>query len=117
MGGKFGITPQSRTGKLIKKIAPKAFKATVAPAAPFVTYTVNSLADTNTGSGTSGTLRYCITQANASGVVDTINFSVTGTITLASQLPAISHPDLTINGPGANQLTVSGNNAVRVFMK
>jgi hypothetical protein len=87
--------------------------ATVEPAM-FATYTVNSLTDTGAGSGTTGDLRYCITQANAAGGTDTINFSVTGTITLTSALPSISD-DLIMNGPGASLLTISGNNAVRIF--
>jgi hypothetical protein len=80
----------------------------------FATYTVNDLGDTGAGSGTTGDLRYCMTQANAAGGADTINFSVTGTITLTSALPNISD-SLTINGPGVDLLTVSGNNTVRLF--
>src|SRR5438552_7605858 len=47
---------------------------------------------------------------------DTIDFSVTtsATITLTSNRLLIVK-NLTINGPGANQLTVSGNNADIVF--
>ncbi len=109
---KFGITEQSRAGKLLKQIAPKAFNSTVAPVAPFATYTVNSLDDTNTGSGLSGTLRYCITQANASSGADTINFSVNGTIILTSNLPNITD-SLTINGNGMANTIISGNNLYR----
>ncbi len=43
-------------------------------------YSVNSLADTNAGVGLSGTLRYCINQANASGTASQIGFAVTGSI-------------------------------------
>ncbi|MBF2048311.1 MAG: DUF4347 domain-containing protein, partial [Elainella sp. C42_A2020_010] len=72
-------------------------------------YTVNTLADTGAGS-----LRQAITDANASvGVADTINFSVTGTITLASVLSLTDSAETTINGAGS--ITVSGNNATRVF--
>ena len=42
------------------------------------TWTVNSLGDTGTGSGTSGDLRYVITQADKTTGDNTINFSVTG---------------------------------------
>jgi hypothetical protein len=69
-------------------------------------YTVNSLGDTGSGSGTSGDLRYAITQANANPG-STIVFSVTGTIALSSLLPALS-ADVTIAGPGATRLTVDG---------
>ncbi|WP_153800284.1 T9SS type A sorting domain-containing protein [Foetidibacter luteolus] len=65
-------------------------------------YTVNSTSDANTGSGTSGTLRYCITQANANtSAPHTINFGISGTgvktITLNSALPIITR-QMTING-------------------
>ncbi|HYV92966.1 MAG TPA: hypothetical protein VE978_14345 [Chitinophagales bacterium] len=52
-------------------------------------FDVNSTADTNTGSGTSGTLRWCINQANLSAGPHTINFSVAATITITSSLPAL----------------------------
>jgi hypothetical protein len=109
---KLGINEQSRAGKLLKQIAPKAFNSTAAPTAPFAIYTVNSLDDTNTGSGTSGTLRYCITQANASSGADTINFSVNGTITLTSNLPNITD-SLTINGNGTANTIINGNHLYR----
>jgi CSLREA domain-containing protein len=44
----------------------------------------------------------------------TITFAVTGTITLTGGDLLIDR-DLTINGPGANKLSVSGNNASRIF--
>ncbi|HUM48195.1 MAG TPA: NosD domain-containing protein, partial [Chitinophagales bacterium] len=47
-------------------------------------FDVNSLASTNTGTGSSGTLRYCITQANLSAGPHSINFSVAGTISINS---------------------------------
>src|SRR5262245_3904944 len=61
----------------------------------FAAYTVDNLGDTGAGTGTTGDLRYCITQANAAGGTNTISFSVTGTITLLSALPTITN-DLTI---------------------
>ncbi|MGO9916363.1 MAG: choice-of-anchor Q domain-containing protein, partial [Isosphaeraceae bacterium] len=87
------------------------------------TWTVNSLGDTGTGSGTSGDLRYVITQVDQTPGANTINFSVTGTITLDSALPDLSNTTgLTdIEGPGATNLTVTGsdtaysNNPLRVF--
>src|SRR5262249_332844 len=45
---------------------------------------------------------------------DTIDFAVTGTITLTSGELFISK-NLTIQGPGAGQLKISGNHASRVF--
>lgn len=97
------------------------------------TYTVNSLANTNTGTGTSGTLRYCINQANGSIGPHLINFSVAGTIPISSNavvLPTltraitidattapgyISTPVVFINGTGStaiNGLTISAADCV-----
>src|SRR5947209_16273573 len=69
------------------------------------TFTVTSLADSG-----NGTLR-----AGVASGADTIGFApgLHGTINLASEI-AIS-ANLTINGPGANRITVSGNNTTRVF--
>jgi hypothetical protein len=65
----------------------------------------------NNDSG-AGSLRATVAAASAG---DTIVFgSVTGTITLTSGAIAISQ-NLTITGPGAGTLTVSGNNASQVF--
>ena len=61
--------------------------------------------------GGPGSLRQAIADA-APG--DTIDFAVTGTITLTNGELVIDK-DLTIRGPGATNLTVSGNNASRVF--
>ncbi|MGQ0763534.1 MAG: choice-of-anchor Q domain-containing protein [Acidobacteriota bacterium] len=80
------------------------------------TYTVNSLADTDDAvcDAANCTLREAIKAANADPG-STINFTVTGTITLTSPLPAIVTV-MTINGPGASQLTVSGADSFRVFL-
>ena len=77
------------------------------------TFTVNSLGDTGTGSGTSGDLRYAITQADQTPGDNTIKFTVTGTITLNSALPDLSNTTgLTdIEGPGASSLTVARSSA------
>ena len=65
------------------------------------TWTVNSNADTGTGSGSSGDLRYCITQVNENSGTQIIDFAITGTgvqtIKLVSPLPTISQP-VTIDG-------------------
>ncbi|MCU0429941.1 MAG: T9SS type A sorting domain-containing protein [Cytophagaceae bacterium] len=69
------------------------------------TYTVNSAASLSIGTGTTGTLRYCIEQANATSAAGphVINFSIgTGlqTITLENSLPDINNivGGVTING-------------------
>ncbi|MGA2114953.1 MAG: NHL repeat-containing protein, partial [Bryobacteraceae bacterium] len=71
------------------------------------TDTVTSLAD----DGSAGTLRSVIAAAAAG---DTIVFAVNGTITLTQGYLRITQ-NLTINGPGAGSLAVSGNNASIVF--
>src|SRR5262245_57279878 len=59
-------------------------------------------------------LRAAITAANANPGADEIDFATTGTIALTSGQLDITD-SLTINGPGASALTVSGNHASRVF--
>src|SRR5215213_10115112 len=75
-------------------------------------------ADDCTDAANDCSLRGAINAANSSsGVADTINFNLVSpaTITLGSQLPTITDSaGLTIDGGSAN-ITVSGNNAVRVF--
>jgi hypothetical protein len=85
------------------------------------TFTVTNTGDTGSGSGTSGDLRYCITQSNAGAGQDPIgNYidatGVTGTITLTSPLPAITqYAGVSIVGPGASQLTINANGVGSVF--
>jgi hypothetical protein len=71
-----------------------------------------SLVVTNTNDSGAGSLRQAIENANAG---DTISFNLpaNSTITLASELAI--YKNLTINGPGAALLTISGNNAVRIL--
>src|SRR5262245_43948939 len=74
----------------------------------------STLTVTSTAESGPGSLRAAIASA---GSGDTVDFSVSlnnKTITLTSgQL--VVNKDLDIEGPGANQLTVSGNHASRVF--
>ncbi len=81
------------------------------------TYTVNALGDAGDFTcDATCTLRDAIQAANANPDNDTIEFSVTGMIILTSgDLLIANNGTLTINGPGADQLTISGNNASRVF--
>ena len=83
-------------------------------------YTVTDVSDSATDTGS---LRYAITQANANSnpagsliQFDTAAFSSPQTITLAStlELSESAGPEV-IDGPGSAVLTISGNNAVRVF--
>jgi hypothetical protein len=80
---------------------------------------------TNANDSGPGSLRDALTQANSNGQADTINFdpglfAMARTIVLASELQITmdgANPGrlVTINGPGADRLTISGNNAVRAI--
>ena len=74
--------------------------------APAATITV-----TNTNDSGPGSLRQALTDANDA---DTIVFAVTGTIGLTSGGLLIAK-NITISGPGSNQLTIDGNQALFVF--
>ena len=92
-------------------IALASVGAALAPAAEAATFTV-----TNTNDSGAGSLRQAIEDANADATADTILFQagVTGTITLTTGQLEISEP-VTITGPGAATLAVSGGNSSRVF--
>jgi len=70
----------------------------------------------NNNDAGAGSLRQAISDNRALGGGNTIVFSniVTGTITLTSSELMITN-DVTIQGPGASVLAISGNNARRVF--
>jgi CSLREA domain-containing protein len=84
---------------------------------------VNSTADNGTGGCTPSecTLREAVVQADNQAGDDTIEFDLTGfagtkTIILTQGgLSIFNNGALTINGTGASQLSISGNNAWRVF--
>jgi hypothetical protein len=71
---------------------------------------------TNTNDSGAGSLRQAVLDANANPGLDTISFAggLNGTIVLTSGQLSITD-GLTINGPGANVLAVSGNSSSRVF--
>jgi hypothetical protein len=78
----------------------------IAPAA----FTVTSTGDTGTGSGSSGDLRYCITQANATPGPNTINYAsgVSGTILTSALSTLTVSNNLTINGAGSAGIALGG---------
>src|SRR5678815_4569666 len=86
-------------------------------------YIVTKTADTNDGvcGDADCSLREAIGAANASAENDIVTFALPlfsspQTITLSgSELVAAANGALTILGPGANRLTISGNNASRIF--
>jgi hypothetical protein len=81
------------------------FCATIIPAR------ASTITVTNTNDSDSGSLRQALRVANDG---DTITFAVTGTIALTSGgLPV--NKSLTISGPGKDQLSIDGNQALLVF--
>lgn len=85
--------------------------AVMAGPAMAATFQVSVLADSGPGS-----LRQAVLDANAMAGADEVTFlpGLTGTIVLTSgEIPITD--DLTVSGPGAGVLTVSGNNSSRIF--
>jgi hypothetical protein len=74
--------------------------------------TPGTITVTNTDDNGLGSLRNAVASAGACPG-STVNFSVTGTITLQSRI--LINAPMTITGPGAQSLTVSGNHATRIF--
>ena len=70
----------------------------------------SALTVTNLNDSGAGSLRDAIANTPPGGTVD---FAVTGVITLATEL--LIDKEITITGPGMNLLTVSGGNTTRVF--
>ena len=64
-----------------------------------------------------GTLRWAINTANADSDINKINFleELEGTLRLSSDLPHINN-NLTITGPGAKNITISGEGSYRMFV-
>jgi CSLREA domain-containing protein len=95
------------------------------PAAQAAIITVNTTADELNSDGDCS-LREAIAAANTNlpvdacpagtpgPIIDVITFSVTGTISLTNGQLTVTD-DLMIDGPGATNLTVSGNNSSRVI--
>jgi CSLREA domain-containing protein len=85
------------------------------------TYTVTKTADTNDGTCDADcSLREAVAAANATPDNDVIAFSSlfssAQTITLSgTEIVVAANGSLTINGPGASLLTISGNNASRIL--
>jgi hypothetical protein len=80
------------------------------------TYTVTSTAD----DGSAGTLRWAVAQANEATSPTTINFNLGGPAAITFQqadeaIDLTNISPVTIDGPGAEQLVISGNNESGVF--
>ena len=94
----------------VSMYADQNITATFATATPTI-FTVNTLDESGTGS-----MRQAILDANANAGEDTILFQreLKGTITLTSGQLAVTD-SVVIEGPGANVLAISSNNASRIF--
>lgn len=100
-----------------------ALMAANAQAATPNTYVVQTSADTSGGTcnpspGTCDTLRDAVNAANNdSGNSDTITFAntVTSPIVLGSPLELTNPYGMTISGPGASKLTISGGGSSQIF--
>lgn len=86
-----------------------------------VSVTAATFTVTNTNDGGPGSLRQAILDANATPDADIVQFdagvfSTPQTITLTSGQLTIRDSNLTINGPGAELLSLSANNKSRSFL-
>jgi hypothetical protein len=125
---------QRRSGPLKRKSAQIAGLALTSGALFTATAAADTFTVTTTGDDTSAaacapatpagtyhctTLRDAVAAADAATSASTIDFTsgLTGTITLGTggKLPLSGTENVTINGPGAGALTVSGNNASQIF--
>ncbi|MGH2603226.1 MAG: CSLREA domain-containing protein, partial [Dehalococcoidia bacterium] len=122
------IAPRSSLALALLLLLAALAVAALRPApAPAATITVTTTADSNPPLGTCS-LRMAIQAANGDTPIgsgggctrgsgaDTITFApgLTGTIALTATLPAITSA-ITIQGPGAGSLTISGGDAVRIL--
>ncbi len=79
------------------------------------TFTVQSTADSGgTCPGADCTLREALSVASSGDIID-FNLTYPTTITLTSAALTVA-TDVTITGPGATNLTISGNNLLQVFI-
>lgn len=107
---RFGITEQSRVGKLIEKIRPRAKLAIsmkAAPALPFTQWTVTNGNDTGSGS-----LRSAISSAAAG---DTIIFSSGVTTVALTSGELLIDKSLTIDGGTAGVTITRSSGTFRIF--
>ncbi len=114
VGSRFTSSRRVRSILIVNCLWLASLLLAFATSANAATYTVTNLSDSGTGS-----LRAAITSANAdsAGVV-VFASGVTGTITLQSPLPNValaSTGTMTITGPGAGMLTISGNNTYQIL--
>lgn len=96
-----------RTRQLAGSIAALfALSSPLAMALP-TTWTVSSCSEANSGSGTTGTLRYAVQHAASGDVVDMTHLTC-GTISLHTGAIHIPQANLTLEGPGKDRLDITG---------
>ena len=104
---------------LSKAVILSAFSLFAVSITNAASFTVDTILDNESNGCLIGqcTLREAVGDANTLPGSDTINFQagLTGTITLTGGALFITS-DITLNGPGARLLSVSGNGASRVFV-
>jgi parallel beta-helix repeat protein len=103
--------PEARPGRRPKRTCRPCLEVLEDRTVPTTTFTVKNLNDAGDGS-----LRFAVLAANDEQGLDTITFApgLAGTITLTTGQLEVKD-SVTILGPGAGVLTVSGNNASRIF--
>ncbi|GAA0723280.1 hypothetical protein GCM10009105_35170 [Dokdonella soli] len=74
---------------------------------PGTTWMVTSCSDANSGSGTTGTLRYAAAHAVSNDVIDMTGL-VCGTISLQTGAITLAQNTITLKGPGMDKLAISG---------
>jgi hypothetical protein len=77
------------------------------PALAATTWTVNTCSEPSSGSGTTGSLRFAAANAASGDTIDMTGLTC-GTISLTTGAIKFAQDDLTITGPGMNELYISG---------
>jgi CSLREA domain-containing protein len=101
----------------VLRLALLAFAAVALLSAPSSWATNFTVTNTSLNPTDAGSLLYALGHlaSGSAATTNTITITATGTITLTSPLPPIVN-GVTITGPGANQLTISGANSYQVFL-
>lgn len=105
---------QEATRRPAQRIARRIATIEALEGRAMLSYMVTNLLD----DGSAGSLRYEINQADAAAGPQTVAFAkgLHGTITLdAAKGPLDITNSITVNGPGANKIAVSGGDATQVF--
>lgn len=114
-GNSFGLATDQR-GRIRPYDFPGIAAAAGGDSADIGAYENLTLIVANTNDSGAGSLRQTVSDVPVNGEIgfDPTVFNVARTITLSSG-EVLINKNLAINGPGANLLTLSGNNANRVF--